>query len=288
MTIRVMEELDFAPAAQTIAAEANAAVDEKQDNQAEQSNLHAMGGVVDGSDPFVGGPEFHVQTEEECHEQVERLLQDARRTIVANIVRGNNRAALRRLGEALHTVQDRVFHEFHPWPYRGILDAFQSDPAYMTCHALRDLSLFSRLDLGDLHQGRFDAEITGRLGRQWFLSHRFFHNPATHFPLPLGRDSGSADSFLGSGWMVTLTFGAAPGSLPAPGGLREPSSRSSGQSPDWQFVTRGPADMARAEDASQDFIQELRREVVRAPNGFRLWENFRLLSEPAVRSQRAA
>jgi len=288
MTIRVMEQLDFAPAAQGIAAEAAAAVDEKQGNQAEESNLHAMGGIEAGFDRFVGRPQFHVQTEEECRERVERLLRDARRTIVANIAGGNYRAALGRLGEALHTVQDVAFHQFQPWPYPGILEAFASDPTYMTCHALRDLSTFSRLDLSELHQGRFDIEISGRLGRQWFLSHRFFHNPATHFPLPVGRDSGAAEGFLGSGWMVMVTFGAAPGSLPSPERFQEPSSRSTGQSPDWQFVTHGPADMARAEDASQDFIEEIRKEVLRAPNGIRLWENFRQLSEPAAHRQRAA
>jgi len=287
MTIRVMEQLDFAPAAQVIAAEAAAAVDEKQTNQAEDTNLHAMGGIVADSDRFVGR-QTHVQTEEECRERVERLLRDARRTIVANIVGGNYRAALGRLGEALHTVQDVAFHQFQPWPYPGILEAFASDPTYMTCHALRDLSMFSRLDLSELHQGRFDIEITRRVGRQWSLSPRFFHNPATHFPLPVGRDSGAAEGFLGYGGMVMLTFGASPGSLPSPQRFQEPSSRSTSQSPDWQFVTHGPADMARAEDASQDFIEEIRREVLRAPNGLRLWENFRLLSEPAARRQRAA
>ena len=288
MTILVMEQLDFAPAAQVIAAEAAAAVDEKQGNQAEESNLHAMGGIVANSDRFVGRPQFHVQTEEECRQRVEQLLRLARQTIVANIVAGNYRAALARLGEALHTVQDVAFHEFQPWPYPGILEAFASDPTYMICHALRDMSMFSRLDLGQLHQRRFDIEVSGRLTQQWSLSFRFFHNPATHFPLPLGRDSGAAEGFLGYGGMVTFGFGALPGSLPSPQRFQEPPSRSTSQSPDWQFTTHGPADMARAEDASQDFIEEIRREVLRAPNGIRLWENFRLLSEPAARRQRAA
>jgi hypothetical protein len=282
ITTAIMERFHFAPAARDLAAAANAAIDEKQGNSARETNLHAMCGFVDVLDPVLRKPMQILQNDEQCRAGVHDLLVAAKADIAKAVLAGDYRTGIHRLGQALHTVQDRAFHNFEPWPYRGLADAVLSDPNYMICHAVRDLGVnlggigigISRLDIWELPAGRFDFELSARIGGRVFLGGRVFsHATAPEFwQTPLGRDGTVGP--LGTGGMVTLSFGAPPGSVSPP--ERFPSSATvvpNGR-PTWSMATSGPAAQARAEDASADFIREVELEVNRAPGGSKAWTGF--------------
>jgi hypothetical protein len=282
ITTTVMERFQFAPAGRELAAEANAAVDEKQGNSAKDTNLHAMCGFVDVLDPVLRKPMQILQNEEQCRASVHELLVAAKAEICQAVLARDYRTGLRRLGEALHTIQDRAFHNYEPWPYQGLAGAVQTDPNYMMCHAVRDLGVnlggvgigISRLDIWELPAGRFDFELSARIGGRVFLGGRVFsHATAPEFwQTPLGRDG--AVGPLGTGGMLTITFGAPPGSVSPP--ERFPSSVPlvpNGR-PTWSMATSGPAAQARAEDASADFIREVQLELNRAPGGTQAWNAF--------------
>jgi hypothetical protein len=280
ITTAVMERFQFTPAARSLAAEANAAVDEKQGNAARETNLHAMCGFIEVLDPVLRKPMQMLQNDEQCRSSVNDLLAAAKADIAKAVLAGDYRTGIRRLGEALHTVQDRAFHNFEPWPYRGLADAVVTDPNYMMCHAVRDLGIvlggvgigISRMDIWELPAGRFDFELSARIGGRVFLGGRVFNHPTApeFWQSPLGRDG--AVGPLGTGGMVTLTFGAPPGSVSPP----EPPSSTTvvPNRPTWSMATSGPAAQARAEDASADFIREVELEVNRAPGGAKAWSGF--------------
>jgi hypothetical protein len=280
MTKKVMEPFGFIPAARDLAARANAEVDEKQGNTADQTNLHSMCGYVDK--PFL-----HIQNDTECRVAVASLLSQERKEIVGNILAGNQSIALRRMGEALHTVQDGAFHRFEPWPFKGIADAFLNNANYMICHAIRDLGLISSLDLSELPHGRFDVQVTQRVGRQFYLSARFFNNPIEQdrYPFPLGRDRREGEAFLGTGGMILFTFGAAPGSVKPRDPIVEERPQSAGESPYWTIVTDGPAAQSRGEDASEEFIRGVMQEVNNANAGSKFWDDFLHLRDTSEPSQ---
>lgn len=259
-----MEAAGFNEASRNHAAEANAEVDEKQGNSASQANLHAMCGYVQSLDPL-GVPISELQNDTECRAAVKALVDQARADIVHSVTEKRNfNFALTRLGQILHTIQDRAFHNFEPWPHAGIFDAVKNDLNYMTCHAIRDLGVVSRLNLTQIHKGRFDIEITQRVGRDVFLSARAFADLGRNQTPGLdGRD------FAGTGGMLTITFGAAPGSVKLPdsrGSLQEP--------PVWSLAMNGPAARARAEDDSAEFVESTKREVLKTANGQRRWTTF--------------
>lgn len=264
ITRAALEAAGFNEASRARAAEANAEVDDKQGNSASQANLHAMCGYVQGLDPF-GLPVSEMQDGTECRAAVKALIEEARADIVRSVTdEPNFNVALKRLGQILHTIQDRAFHDFEPWPHAGIADAFKNDFNYMTCHAIRDLGAVSRLNLTQVHRGRFDVEITKRVGRDVFLSARAFADfGRNQIPGPEGRD------FAGSGGMLSITFGAAPGSvrLPDSGGpLQEP--------PVWSLAMNGPAARTRAEDDSAEFVESAKREVLKTRDGHKRWATF--------------
>ena len=278
ITRSAMADAGFNEPARDRAAHQNALVDERQGNSAGEANLHSMCGFLVEDDLITGRPLLTLQTPQECQEAVNALLEEAKADIVEAVSQGDTTRALNRLGQALHTVQDRAFHNFEPWPFRGITDAVLNDPNYMVCHALRDLGAISRLDLTEVHRGRFDVELTMRLGGPVFLSGRFFTNPARfdRAPIPTGRDSMFDSGFLGTGGMLTLTIGAPPGSLPARQRPDVPDFLPTGPSPMWDTIAlQGPAARTRAEDASARFIQEVRQQFVRASTtGEQAWTNF--------------
>jgi hypothetical protein len=282
ITTAVMERFHFVQPARELAAEANAAVDEKQGNSADETNLHAMCGYITVLDAVLRKPMLVLQTEEQCHDSVRRLLLAAKGEISTQVIAGNYRTALQQLGAALHTIQDRAFHNYEPWPYHGLAGAVLTDPNYMLCHAIRDLGIYlggvgigiSRLDVWDLPAGRFDVELSARIGGRVFLGGRVFVNPSTPdaWQMPAGRD-GSVGP-LGVGGMLTLTFGAAPGSLSTreryPGSVPlVPNGKAT-----WSMATSGPAAQARAEDASNEFIAEVQRELSLAAGGGLAWSAF--------------
>ena len=282
ITTAIMERFQFVPAARELAAAANAAVDEKQGNAARDTNLHAMCGYIDVVDPVLRKPMQVLQNEEQCRAGVHELLVNAKAEISSAVLAGDYRTAIRRLGEVLHTVQDRAFHNFEPWPYRGLADAVATDPNYMMCHAVRDLGVnlggvgigISRLNIWELPAGRFDFELSARIGGRVFLGGRVFsHATAPQFwQTPLGRDG--AVGPLGTGGMLTITFGAPPGSVAPPEPFPSSVPLVPNGRPTWSMATSGPAAQARAEDASADFLRELQLEVNRAPGGAQAWNGF--------------
>lgn len=166
ITRDVLDGFDFKDGARTHAAEANAAVDEKQGATADQANLHAMRGYR---------PDGPLQTEDEARRASARIIEEAKHDAVAAIASGDFARAMRRLGEAHHTLQDREYHRFEPWPFLGIGDAvfnasagarYGLRPDYMMCHAARDLSFISGLNYGAGYgsgrgwSGNYWAEVT--------------------------------------------------------------------------------------------------------------------------------
>jgi hypothetical protein len=207
--------------------------------------------------------------------RVEERLSNLRASIVEKILSRNFREALQELGEALHTVQDRAFHNFEAWPYEGIGAALREDPNYMFAHGVRDLGGVSRLDIrtGD-GVLRYRAEWTFQLGSNSYLSvggfceHGATNARAARTPGSLGSDNG----FRGSGGLLTFTLGAAPGSIPTPP-RSDNSSQGNDRSSLQSIVTQGPAARATARAASRAFVDEIKRQVVRqAGPGY--WDYF--------------
>lgn len=288
ITAVVMERFQFVPGARDLAADANAAVDEKQGNSATETNLHAMCGFVDVLDPVLRKHMQILQNEEQCRAGVTGVLTTAKAGIRQAVLAGDHRTGLRRLGEALHTIQDRAFHNYEPWPYQGLAGAVLTDPNYMLCHAVRDLGVnlggvgigISRLDIWELPAGRFDVELSARIGARVYLGGRVFNN-GTATGSPPGRNAGVGP--LGVGGMLTLTFGAPPGSLSPPDRFSSSVPLVPNGSPTWSMATSGPAAQARAEDASADLIQELQRDLNSTPGGAKAWNAF-----VSFRGERAA
>lgn len=272
MTKGVMKTLGFREATCQIAARANARVDDKQGNGAQETNFHAMRGLAAKSlVPF--SPTLVLQSEENTREAVAKIISEGRSDVVQAALKGDYEQALKRMGEALHTVQDRAFHNFEPWPYAGIADAVVKDPSYMICHAIRDLSWVSDIVVGPK---RTEIELSHRIAGDIYVGIRGFHNgqgPSPYLP-PTMHGPEWNSSFHGTGALVSITFGAAPGSLPPLG-----SSVGSMATPDdsrqfWQTTTRGVGMRTRAEDDSREFIKSIERDVKSRPNGTNSWTAF--------------
>ena len=114
---------------------ANARVDDKQGNDASEANLHAMIGYVSDQLGHLP-PGRRLQTEGEAKQEVEALLTANVEKTVTAVLQSQFLQALDLLGAALHTVQDRAFHSFEPWPHAGIADGIKNDPNYMFAHGV--------------------------------------------------------------------------------------------------------------------------------------------------------
>jgi hypothetical protein len=149
LTVSVLTELGFTSRVAQIAAEANEAVDapENQGSDARVTNLHAMRGFTENARGLGGR---RMQTTEQAQTAVTALLRVAQRQVVEAIQRGqSDRVAAESLGAALHTVQDRVYHHFEPWPYESVTDSILRPwkgeayglPAHymLQCHGPRDV-----------------------------------------------------------------------------------------------------------------------------------------------------
>ena len=316
ITREALEAFKFDPRAIEQAARANAAVDEKQGDDASQTNLHAMRGYFLAPDPVYGaltlsaapastststlatarpnggvplgsgtalrsGPtlrlgtlaltpsplappasHYRLQTEDETKEAVRVLLKQAHDDVVLAILKRDYEAALTRLGEAMHTVQDRVFHHFEPWPYKDIADSLLTSPNYMMCHALRDVGYISKVAASE-HQ--FALGLATRANPDTYLGVEGF--------APLGDQGSMTQGFRGWGGMVTLSFGAAPGSLrppdTTPGGDRRGADATETCLP-----SEGVADKAKATDDSESFVHEVKKEVEENGKGSEIWNDF--------------
>ena len=210
---------------------------------------------------------YRLQTEDQAKEAVKALLDQAKRDVIQAVLQKDYDRALTRLGEALHTVQDRVFHHFEPWPYKDIPDALMKSPSYMMCHALRDLGYISKVGV-DEHQ--FALGVATRVDPQLYLGAEAFG--------PIGQQNSMTGGFRGWGGMLTLTLGAAPGSMRTPG----QSTGGSNPGPDDAILsclgTEGVADKAKATDDSKQFIEEVEEEIESAQGGG-TWDNFLYLKK---------
>lgn len=211
ITKDVLSELGFSEEGREVAANANAEVDDHQGNHQSEANLHAMRGFSDS----------HIlQSADEAQQDVGELLRRRREETIDRITQGAWRGALAELGRALHTVQDRAYHRFEPWPYEGLVDSvinpsvggrYGLAPNYMLCHALRDLSYVSVFDMGAAYtsdtgwNGRLAVELTRPSENPW----------VPHVSLGGSYRFGSQNEVAGG---VTLTWGATPRSLPRSGG----------------------------------------------------------------------
>jgi len=257
ITEEVLIEFGFSRRAQKIAADANAAVDEKQGSDYSEANLHSMRGYVFG----------RMQSLEESQNAVLTLLERARIDI-RNAVRASDyQLALKRLGEGLHTVQDREFHHFEPWPFSGLLDAVLNSslgsnyglrPNYMFCHGLRDISYLSGFDFG----------IRYRSDQGW--SQRYwveFTSPSSDSRVPhlsVGGygNTGTADGKAELAGYVMFTWGATPGSLQHPStrpdGDRLPAIRENVLCPE---VSQGGQSLLNAKRESRRFVEVVKSDA---------------------------
>jgi len=273
ITREVLTEAGFSDQAAERAATANARVDEKQGNDASEANLHAMLGYISDAAGDLP-PGRRLQTEREAKQQVETLLSEASDKTVESVIRADFLQALDLLGAALHTVQDRAFHSFEPWPYAGIADAIQNDPNYMFAHGVRDFGGVSRLDVrtgnasvGVAAEWTFQLSDNAYLSVQGFTSAQVQSARGPRVPGSVGRDG-----FEGTGGLLTFSFGAPPGS-PASRGSSTPAGGSS--SSNASILTQGPAARAAARVGSRTFVENVSRRVLSKPQGNDAWGRFR-------------
>ena len=272
ITREVLMAAGFSKRAAERAAVANARVDKKQGNDASEANLHAMLGYVSDQVGTVP-PGRRLQNEQQAKERVETLLTEAVDSTVAAVLQSEFLQALDLMGAALHTVQDRAFHGFEPWPHAGIAEGIRNDPNYMFAHGVRDLGGVSRLDVRT-RDGSIGlaAAWTFQLSDHMYLSAQGFTNPqvrSARGARPLG--SPGRDDFEGAGGLLSFSFGAAPGSLPSRGaGELSPEP----VSPNMSMITQGPAARAAARLGSQAFVKRVLNRVSAKPRGNQAWSLF--------------
>ena len=257
MTVSAMKDLGFDERAAQLAGAANAAVDDKQSNSSEEANLHAMCGL--------GQPEY------DCRKAVAKIIADGKQESADAVAAREYKLALRRMGETLHTIQDLAFHKYEPWPFRGIGDAILNAPNYMLCHAVRDLGLVSVTNT-------IDVDVSWRVGHQVYVGVKGFYHPSNDYFSPIPPIGGQPPEIPGFGGMFTITFGAAPGSVRVPNPY--PDSRGAVEGPYTSMMSSGREDLSRAEDATEDFIKNVRKGVEAKPAdgtlpaGTELWNLF--------------
>lgn len=216
LTVSALSELGFGRAASTFAAEANEAVDaaQNQGNDASLANLHAMRGFLTGGGGAMAMRGRRMQTEEEARAAVDALLQSARDEFFVHLRAGRDGAALERMGAALHTVQDREYHHFEPWPFTGIDDAllhgasgaaYGLAPDYMFCHAQRDAGYVN--GLLSLSLTAFDYSSNYQSGRGWSSAGRLEVTQVSHNPMLPHLSLGVAGRTGGQSGSEGLVYG---------------------------------------------------------------------------------
>lgn len=269
MTRSVLKDYNFNPLAGDFVAGSNEAVDDKQGNTSDETNLHAMCGFDDGV----------MQTEEKCRKAVKAILDSGEAGVVEKIRKSQFKEALEQLGQVLHTLQDLAYHKFEPWPYRGISDALLHDPNYMICHAVRDVGYMSRLEPSEFFQGRVDLEATIRPSptnaRNLYISGRVFSDQLWH-GIASSPDQGSPlaarppafdDRLRGSGFMISITIGAAPRTLSNTSSTRPHERLGADHKTITECSAEGVESQARARDATADLMERIRRKVVSGGDG---------------------
>jgi hypothetical protein len=270
ITHEVLQEFGFNQDAREVAADADVAVDAYQGNNSCETDLHAMAGMTTYTDLILFRPAVKMQSSEETAKAVARQLQFMKEQTV-KAVENAQANALVLLGQALHTIQDRAFHSFEPWPYSGIGDSILKNPNYMFGHFVRDLGIIGKLDFDD--RGFAVNGTIFRLSRNAYLGAEFSYGSRPDMNSDLsGRPAGVSG-------MMTLTFGAPPGSV-------RPNERTSAvlskgadrydsaDYPALEMATSGPAAYKAAENATHYYVSDLRAQVLKAEEGNQLWTEF--------------
>ena len=230
----------------------------------EASPAIKLGRLELSPDPFTlaMSQNYRLQTEPEARDAVNQILELAKSYVVRTILLQQYRTALTRLGEALHTVQDRDFHHFEPWLFKDIPDSLRWSPSYMMCHALRDTGYISKIAVDE---NQFALGLATRASPEAYLGAELF--------APIADQRGMSKGFRGYGTLVTLTLGTAPGSLRQP--VSAPSTDQVGADtmPRSCLATESVADDAQATDDSEAFVREIQQEV-EARNVTEAWDNF--------------
>jgi hypothetical protein len=278
LTVSVLREAGFSAAAADFAAKANEAVDamENQGNAANLANLHAMRGFLSPTGSGLRMRSGRLQTEDEAREGVRVLLQTAQDECLAALRSGRDGVALEKMGAALHTVQDREYHHFEPWPYRGIDDAlfnpttgaqYGLQPNYMFCHFQRDVGYVN--GLLSLSLTAFDYSASYQSGQGWSAGGRVeitqvSSNPA--FPhLSLGAAGRTGGPFGNEGLVYgVLTWGRIP-SRPETGTV-PPNRPSAPLSIDrgpalCSFASEGANSQIAARAATREFVDDVSRQA---------------------------
>lgn len=230
----------------------------------EASPAIKLGRLELAPDPFTAAmsENYRLQTEAEARGAVNQILKLARADVVRTILLQQYTTALTRLGEALHTVQDRSFHHFEPWLFKDIPDSLRRSPSYMICHALRDTGYVSKIAVDE---NQFALGLATRASLEAYVGAELF--------APIGGQRGMSKGFRGYGALVTLTWGAAPGSLPQPVSAPSPDQVGADTMPQSCLATQGVADDAQASDDSEAFVREIQQEV-EAGHSAQAWDNF--------------
>jgi hypothetical protein len=290
LTASVLRESGFSAAGADLAAEANEAVDaaENQGNAASLANLHAMRGFLNGTGDPLSRRGGRLQTEDEAREAVRNLLQTAQEVCLDALRAGRDTVALEKMGAALHTVQDREYHHFEPWPFRGIDDALLNSttgaayglaPSYMFCHAQRDVGYVD--GLLSLSLTAFDYSAGYRSGQGWALGGRVevtqvSSNPA--FPhLSVGVAGRSGGPFGDEGVVYgLLTWGRIPsrpeaGTVP-PNRPGAPLTMDRGPAL-CSIASEGANSLVAARTATLEFVNDLARQA--RPEDWQRLQSFR-------------
>jgi hypothetical protein len=306
ITVQVLQEFGFNPKAGDLAAVANAKVDEKQGNDAEQTHLHAMRGFAaekQGSakqanllsmrgSQAAGSLPGLMEDEGHCQREVQKLLDQARDAIVdAILTRHDGNGALEALGAALHTAQDKAFHHFEEWPYKGLFDALMKSCCYMIAHGLRDLGV--GLEVTEPSYGHYALGLNVPLAHTDLLLGLVGKRAAvlgagapsnvyigvmgfSDFGARPGGLPGPADlGFRGTGGIFTISFGRSPSTMPRLQGSPESFREAPQVDPYARIVSDGAQAWNDAKRNTSDFVQEVRKKVVYSDeNGEAVWNGF--------------
>jgi len=97
---------------------------QNQHNTIVETSVHGMGGEQ--------------QTREEAKISVQAEIDNKIAEAVKYANKGDYAEALKRLGSATHTVQDREQHQHKKWKYNSILEAVLKNPIRMLGHWIKD------------------------------------------------------------------------------------------------------------------------------------------------------
>ena len=215
-------------------------------------------------DPFTAAMSlnYRLQTHFEAKDAVNRILKLARADIVRIILLQQYTTALTRLGQALHTVQDRDFHHFEPCLFKDIPDSLRRSPSYLMCRALRDTGYISKIAVDE---NQLALGLASRASPEVYRGAELF--------APIGEQRGMLQGFRRYGGLLSLTWDAAPGGLRRP--VSAPSTDQVGADAMLRscLASEGVADDAQATADSEAFVQEIQREV-QARHIAEGWDNF--------------